>query len=143
VLNSFRDESEIAVAKVAGKVAAAGLLLHGEEFSEVPWASSDRNFNRIGINMFMYSELLRRSIEIGAKAFDFGRSTVNAGTYKFKKQWGASPIPLHWSYWLEKNQDLPDLSPENTKYALAIKAWSRLPVPVSNLIGPFLARNLP
>jgi hypothetical protein len=31
------------------------------------------------------------------KSFDFGRSTMNEGTYKFKKQWGCEPTQLHWS----------------------------------------------
>ena len=31
------------------------------------------------------------------KIFDFGRSTIDEGTYNFKKQWGAAPSPLYWA----------------------------------------------
>ena len=28
--------------------------------------------------------------------FDFGRSSPNKGTFKFKEQWGAEPHALNW-----------------------------------------------
>jgi hypothetical protein len=37
---------------------------------------------------------------------------------------------------------LPEVNPLNPKYRLFIQAWRRLPLPVANLIGPWLARSL-
>jgi hypothetical protein len=37
---------------------------------------------------------------------------------------------------------VPNVSPTNRKYSLFIKAWQKLPLPVSTLIGPLLARDL-
>jgi hypothetical protein len=34
------------------------------------------------------------------------------------------------------------VNPLNPKYQLFIAAWKRLPLPLSKLIGPFLARSL-
>ncbi len=143
ILSTFPDRAEIALVTVEDKTAAASILLHDTRSTEVPWASSNRAYNRIGVNMLLYWSMLERSIERGAAEFDFGRSTVDAGTYRFKKQWGAKPVELNWSYWLANGEALPDLSPENKKYAFAIRAWQKLPVPVTTLIGPLLARSLP
>ena len=37
----------------------------------------------------------------------------------------------------------PNLTPNSPKYALAVRAWQRLPVPVANLVGPWIVRRLP
>ena len=70
-------------------------------------------------------------------------STIDAGTYKFKKQWGAEPVPLHWEYWLPGNAALPELRPDAPKFRLAVAAWQRLPVSIANRIGPAIVKNLP
>jgi len=95
-----------------------------------------------GCNHFMYWELLRRSAEEGLTSFDFGRSKAGTGPYNFKKNWGFSPQQLPYEYYLVKARSMPDVSPTNPKYRLLVDGWSRLPLPVANFVGPFLARNL-
>lgn len=122
---------------------AAGFLVGGGDRLEIPWASSLREHNRLGVNMLLYWEVLKRAVEQGYRTFDFGRSSRDSGTYRFKKQWGAEPVQLHWHYWLRGGGDLPSLSPDNPKYRLAIAAWQRLPVAVANLLGPRIVKSLP
>ena len=93
-------------------------------------------------NDFMYWELMRLSVEQGIKVYDFGRSKDGAGSYRFKKHWGFKPEPLPYRFHLIKAKDVPDLSPVNPKYQLAIKAWQKLPLPVTHMVGPIIARNL-
>jgi hypothetical protein len=38
---------------------------------------------------------------------------------------------------------MPDLSPSNPKLELAVRAWKRLPLPLSKLVGPRLTKYLP
>jgi FemAB-related protein (PEP-CTERM system-associated) len=95
-----------------------------------------------GVNHFMYWELMRRSREQGYKLFDFGRSKAGTGPYSFKKNFGFEAEPLPYEYYLVKSQAVPDVNPTNPKYRLLIDAWTRLPLPVANFIGPFLARSL-
>jgi FemAB-related protein (PEP-CTERM system-associated) len=95
-----------------------------------------------GVNHFMYWELMRRSCEQGYKLFDFGRSKAGTGPYSFKKNFGFAPQPLPYEYHLVKSDAVPDVNPTNPKYRLLINTWTRLPLPVANFIGPFLARSL-
>jgi hypothetical protein len=37
---------------------------------------------------------------------------------------------------------MPDNNPNNPKYALLVAAWKRLPLPIANILGPLLIRNL-
>jgi FemAB-related protein (PEP-CTERM system-associated) len=93
-------------------------------------------------NDFMYWELMRRAAERGVKVFDYGRSKVGTGSYGFKKNWGFEPEPLHYEYHLVRADRVPDVNPLNPKYRLFIAAWKRLPLAVSRLIGPMIARSL-
>jgi FemAB-related protein (PEP-CTERM system-associated) len=93
-------------------------------------------------NDFMYWELMRQSAERGVRIFDYGRSKEGTGSYSFKKNWGFVPEPLHYEYFLVKSDQVPDINPMNPKYQLFIKAWKKLPLPIANLVGPLLARNL-
>jgi len=102
--------------------------------------SAARNFK--GVNHFMYWELMRYSREQGYSVFDFGRSKADTGPFSFKKNFGFKPQPLPYEYYLVKSERMPDVNPSNPKYKLMIDTWSRLPLPVANLLGPFLARSL-
>lgn len=95
-----------------------------------------------GVNHVMYWELMRLSAEQGYRLFDFGRSKAGTGPFSFKKNFGFEPQPLPYEYFLVKSGAVPDLNPLNPKYRLMINVWSKLPLPVANIIGPFLARSL-
>lgn len=143
ILQTFGEAITIAVVYWQDKPVGTGFLVrHGDQM-EIPWASTMRYANRISVNMFLYWEILKNAIETGCKTFDFGRSSPDAGTYKFKKQWGAEPVQLYWHHWVPEGCDVPDLSPKNAKFDLAIKVWQKLPLKVTTLIGPPLVKNLP
>lgn len=95
-----------------------------------------------GVNHFLYWELMRRSREQGYRVFDFGRSKAGTGPYSFKKNFGFKAQALPYEYYLVKSDAVPDLNPLNPKYRLLVNTWGKLPLPVANFIGPFLARSL-
>jgi FemAB-related protein (PEP-CTERM system-associated) len=125
------------------KAVASGFLVGFKKRLEIPWASSLRSHNSSSPNMLLYWTSLKFACENGYDTFDFGRSTPGEGTYKFKEQWGAKPVQLFWHYWLRSGGPLPELNPHNPKYKMAIKIWQKLPLSVTNLIGPAIVRNLP
>ena len=81
-------------------------------------------------------------MERGCDTLDFGRSTPGEGTFKFKEQWGAVPVPLHWEYRMLNGAELPNLSPTNPKYRLMIETWKRLPLPLATRLGPYIVRGI-
>jgi serine/alanine adding enzyme len=136
-------ESFICSVYYRGEPAAVGFLLGFRGTLEIPWASSLRRLNRFSPNMLLYWSVLKEACERGYRTFDFGRSTPESGPYKFKAQWGAAPVPLNWHYWLPQGSDLPDLTPNNPRYQLAVRLWQRLPIAVTKIIGPSIVKNLP
>jgi serine/alanine adding enzyme len=142
ILPHFGDSAELCVVRAGRRPVAAALVCHGRGTTEVPSASSLRAVNSTNANMYLYWQLLQRAVGRGQHTFDFGRSTVDSGTYRFKKQWGAAPYPAAWQYYVRRG-DRGDLRPENRKYQVAIRVWQWLPVWLANLIGPPIVRGIP
>jgi FemAB-related protein (PEP-CTERM system-associated) len=93
-------------------------------------------------NDFMYWNLMQAAAARGCRLFDFGRSKLGTGAYDFKKNWGFTAQPLPYEYKLYAASQLPDNNPLNPKYQLFIKMWKKLPLPLANLMGPHIVKNL-
>jgi FemAB-related protein (PEP-CTERM system-associated) len=144
VLREFPQRARICVIRIGARAVAAGFTIGHRGMLEIPWASSLREFNPSSVNMLLYAQLLEQAIADGYTVFDFGRSTVDSGTYRFKRQWGAEPVQLHWHYWLrDGGAEPPRLNPDNPRYRAAISAWQHLPLGLANRLGPMIVRNLP
>lgn len=143
ILGAFASQARLFVVRLRGSPVAAALVIGHRGHLEIPWASSLREANAIGVNMLLYWHVLEYACERHYQVFDFGRSTLDAGTYRFKKQWGAQPHQLYWHYWIRGGGAPPMLNPSNPKYRLAVATWQRLPLAIANRLGPLLVRNLP
>lgn len=143
ILQEFPDTTRICTTFLGDIPVAAGFLVSFRRELEIPWASSLRRYNSLSPNMLLYWTALSYACQSGHERFDFGRSTPGGATYRFKEQWGAKPVALHWQYWLKDGTGLPNLSPENSRYRLAIRLWRRLPVGVANVLGPRIVKYLP
>jgi len=143
VLASFPTRASVHVVRLRGRAVAAGIIYRTSGTVEVPWASSIRDYNSLCPNHLLYWSVIERAIAERAQVLDFGRSTPNEGTYKFKEQWGAEPVPLCWEYRLLRGATLPNTSPTNSRFRLAIRMWQKLPLSVATRIGPAIVRAIP
>jgi serine/alanine adding enzyme len=143
VLRAFPGRARVMVVRLEGRPIAAGIGYRTGRLFEVPWASSIREYNALCPNHMLYWHAIESALGEGVEVFDFGRSTPGEGTFKFKAQWGAQPVPLHWEYWLPPGHELPDQGPTNPKFKLAIEGWKRLPLWLANAAGPKIVRWIP
>ena len=143
ILECFPENTWICSVYVGNLSVASGFLAGSKNRLEIPWAAADSRYNRFSPNMLLYWSCLRFACEKGFTEFDFGRSTVGGGTYKFKEQWGAVPFQLYWYYWLRDGGTVPEVTPRNPKYDLAIALWKKLPVSITRTLGPHIIKNIP
>ena len=139
----FSDDLRVYVVRLGRVPVAAAIALRFRDIIIVPWASSLREHRQHCPNMLLYWTMLENASQLGARTFDFGRSTRDAGTHQFKLQWGATETPLHWEYLLLTKAAVPDHGPTNAKFAAAIAVWQRLPLWVTEAVGPAIVRNIP
>ncbi len=142
VLHEFATQSELCVVRAGSQAVAAALLLHGWGITEVPSASSLREFNSTNANMLMYWNLLERAVGRGQRYFDFGRSSRDSNTYRFKEQWGAVPHAAVWQSY-GRSGSPSEMRPNHPRYQRRIRLWQRLPVSLTRLIGPAIVRGIP
>ena len=102
ILTAFPAEAELCVVSAGREPVAAALSLDEQRKSEVTSASSlwcttppTPTCSCIGTCCD------GRSIR-GQSVFDFGRSSVDSPTFRFKKQWDALPHPTIWQYYVRK-----------------------------------------
>jgi serine/alanine adding enzyme len=143
ILQTFPDNSRIIIVRLNKHPVAAAFLLGHDTTLEIPWASTIKQVNHLSMNMLLYWEVLKFAIGSNYRFFDFGRSSKDSGTYRFKQQWGAKPRQCYWHYWLRGGGELPALNPNNPKYKALITLWKIMPVWLTKWIGPGIVKNLP
>jgi len=140
---TFGKDCEILTVLDAGGMPVSSVLSFYFRDEVLPYyAGDDMRARELAANDFKYWELMRHACARGLKIFDYGRSKVGAGSYAFKKNWGFEPRPLHYEYLLYKRDAIPQNNPNNPKYRLMIATWRRLPLWLTNRLGPLIVRNL-
>lgn len=144
VLEALGSRASVMALYLGGVPVSAAILIHWRDTVEVPWAVTLHSLNPVAINMRLYWELLQLAIERRCTVFDFGRSTRDAGTFRFKAQWGAQAVQLYWHHHNLRGVDSPTGMPnERTRMEAAVQMWSKLPLALANWLGPYISPRLP
>ncbi len=143
IVSAFPDESRVWIVRFQRQVVGAALTLANGNQLEVPWASSWRRYNDRCVNHLMYWKIIEDACHSGFRAFHFGRSSLDSGTYQFKKQWGAEAVPLYWYYFSRGTQPSEKVTSPQNSFHLATRVWSRLPVWLASAMGPHIISKTP
>lgn len=148
IFNHFGTRARIVLA-TKGETPIGGLMaLATHDTVTVPWAASLREYAACCPNMLLYWEAIRAASRDGFRRFDFGRSTRNSGTYRFKRQWGAQDEPIYW-YSIPVDA-VHDEEPHESRAhnvaaageELGVHLWRLLPCPVTRQLGPLVRKYL-
>ena len=143
IVRTFPDRVRLCVVSVGDQPAAAAFCGGHGTVVEGMWLGTRNQFRKQHVGYVMYWELIKDACERGFSRFHLGRSTVNSGGEAFKKRWNAVAMPLYWQYILRTRGDIPQLNVMNPRYRLAINTWRKLPVSVTQMVGPMLAGSIP
>ncbi|HET9952699.1 MAG TPA: FemAB family XrtA/PEP-CTERM system-associated protein [Candidatus Eisenbacteria bacterium] len=143
LMAAFPAEAGILVVRREGVPLASVLTFYDRGEVSPYYGGSLREGWRYGVNDYMYWSLMIHGMERGDTLFDFGRSKRGSGSFDFKRHWGFEPTPLAYQYALVRQKELPDLSPKNPKFSLAIDLWKRMPLALATRVGPMLVRYFP
>ncbi len=142
-LDVFGDAVEVQIVRAPTGEPIASLLSFYYKNQVLPYYAGGNALARtFGAHDFMYYHLMVRAVEKGKQVFDFGRSKIGSGPYKFKKNWGFDPIALEYECQILEGCQPQDLSPTSKKFELMVKVWKKLPLGVANILGPPIARHL-
>jgi FemAB-related protein (PEP-CTERM system-associated) len=142
IFTAFGENAQVVLVRKGAKAIGGLITLTFKDSLIVPWASSLRQYLPLCPNMLLYWEVLRLGCLQGFRRFEFGRSSRNSGTYRFKRQWGALEEPLFWY--------IIPINPYAAKQASIIRKqgtfltniWRHLPLSVTRWLGPQIRKYL-
>jgi FemAB-related protein (PEP-CTERM system-associated) len=142
VLDLFGEDSDILLV-FDGEEPVAGLLNLYFKGTILPfWGGGTRAARSLCANELMYFEAMCHASRRGCTRFDFGRSKVGSGNHAFKSNWGIAPEPMRYGIRTAPGAVPRDINPLSPRNRLKVEAWKKLPLFVSNRLGPVLSRGL-
>jgi FemAB-related protein (PEP-CTERM system-associated) len=141
VIDAF-DDADILTVYSDGRPVASVLSLYHNGTVMPYWGGGVWDARRLRANDVMYYALMNHARRRGCSHFDFGRSKVDSGAYSFKKNWGFEPEPMAYAVHTAEGQEPRDVNPNSSKYKAKIALWQKLPLPVANRLGPWIAKGL-
>lgn len=141
-LLAFGDDADILTILHEGVPVASVLSLYHNGHVMPYWGGGVFAARQLRANDVMYYALMNHARLRGCNAFDFGRSKTDTGAAHFKKNWGFEGAPLAYALRTANGAAPRDINPLSPKYQAKIKLWQKLPLPLANMIGPFIARGL-
>ncbi len=142
VLKEFGKSADVLIVRHGGVAVSSVLSLYWNGTVYPYWGGGTRAARALRANDRMYFELMHHARLRGCTRFDFGRSKTGTGPAAFKKNWGFEPAPLTYYERVANGAKARDASPANPKFSLQVKLWSKLPLPLANLVGPWISRGL-
>jgi len=143
LMDCFDDKIRIHLVGHQGTPVAAVLTFFYKNRVMPYYGGALKSYFHLAVNDFMYWELMKYGCEHGFKIFDFGRSKRGTGSFDFKRHWGFEPRPLPYQYSLHRRKEIPNVSPSNSKIKPFIALSKNLPLPIANIVGPYLIRYVP
>ncbi len=142
VLDAFGADADILTVRCGDRPVASVLSLYHRDAVLPFWGGGTAAARGLRANDRMYYELMIHARRRGCKRFDFGRSKTGSGPFAFKRNWGFEPQPLVYATWTAPGGRGRNTDPTSADHSAKIEAWKRLPLPLANLIGPWIARGL-
>jgi FemAB-related protein (PEP-CTERM system-associated) len=148
IMEHFGDQARLIIARSGSQPVGGLFALASDDVLTVPWAASLRSHASLNTNMLLYWETIQAAHGLGFERFDFGRSTRDSGTYRFKRQWGAREEPLYWYSLPNAVNDVTHAAAEHDDSMSASAAdfcvhmWQHLPLGLTRHLGPRVRKYL-
>ena len=142
MLDRFGEEADIVTIFNGASPVASVLNFYFKGVVHPYWGGGTWQARDCFGSELMYFETMCHASRRGCTRFDFGRSKVGTGNHSFKMNWGMEPEPLRYGIRTAAGAAPRDINPLSPRNRLKVEAWKKLPLWVSNRLGPLLARGL-
>ena len=140
--DAFGDECEIATVQGPNGPVVGLMSFYHNDTVYPYYVGANAEARKLHAFDHVYWTLMERAVARGCSVFDFGRSKIGTGAADYKKHWGFDGVPLEYQFHLFGDNKMPDINPNNPKYARFVKVWKKLPFAATMVVGPILARQM-
>lgn len=142
ILHVFEDQVVFAGAYRDGEaVAAAAGLVHGSEL-EIGWTAVLRKYRGLSPEVALYSRIAAEMSTRGLERLRLTDYPIGTNARRVPSWLNAEEVPLPWVR-LPATGRRPAGLHESAAFQVGTRIWRKLPLTVTNRIGPWLARYLP
>lgn len=142
VLDALGTDADITLVSDGDTPLSAVISLYHDGAVMPYWQGADMDARKARSNEVLYFSLMRHARERGCHLFDFGRSKVGTGTAHYKANWGFTSEPLDYYVRALDGSEARNINPMAPQYQRKVELWKRLPAPLVDLVGPWIARGL-
>ncbi len=142
ILETFSEKIEIVYVLLDGKPIAYDVVLEFKDSLVCQFNGALENHLHHYPNYLLIWSIIEAGCVGGFKEFDYCRSRKGSGTALFKSRLHMKEELLAYQYYVPHSDAVPERHPSNPKYQRLISLWKRLPLELTEYIGPLLVRYL-
>jgi FemAB-related protein (PEP-CTERM system-associated) len=146
ILGHFPDQFTVMTVRNNHQILGGGLVAKFRDTVYQTWGGMLRQYYDLNPNYILYWETIKAACGAGYHWLDLGRSEWDSGTYRFKKHWLSEPQPLYQQFYLNGVDQPPRVGSkirEEPKYRFVVSIWQRLPMAVTEALGPWIRKQMP
>ena len=141
VVETFPRNTRLYSCRAGDTPVAVALIGMYEGTVEGMWAGARRaDLRHLQANYVLYWEMMRDACVRGYTRFTSAAPPPTPAPRSSRTKWNAESQQLYWYFHRPDGGAMPALNVDNPKYQLAIAAWRRLPLWVTRIVGPRIAR---
>jgi len=143
ILSEFPYHSRVLSVKLDNDIICSRFLLFYRDTIIAMWGFSLNEYKKYNAYSLSNWEVIKYGCGKGYKYFDLGRCIRNSGVYNYKKRWGGFSKQLYYQYYLWNTNHIPNNAQLSSKRQKFANIWKRLPLLITNAIGPKLRKSVP
>lgn len=143
ILNEFPNHTKVLTVSFNGQLIGCQLLFIFKNVIIAAWGSSPDKYKNYYPDQFTVWEVIKYGCTNGYDHFDFGRCLCDTGAYGYKERWGGYSKQLYYQYYLNKSKMMPDTSQTNSKRKRFADIWRKMPIFMTDKLGPRIRKNIP
>jgi len=141
VIDAFGSDARVMLVRHGRELVGGLVAIAFADRLVVPWSTCRKAYFASCPNMLLYWRTIEAACADGFTRFEFGRSTRDSGTYRFKKQWGAAEEPLFW-YRIPLTAGSDESVSSGSGSEVLARMWQHLPLAVTRQVGPHIRKYL-
>ena len=123
------------------KIVGAAVFFHFGKKAMFKFGASDLNYQHLRMNNLIMWEAIKWYANNGYESFCFGRTDMeNVGLRRFKQGWGTKEYLIRYFRYDLNTDSLTRSNTDNMDLMLHL-VFSKMPIPISRILGAFLYRH--
>ncbi|MDY6865407.1 MAG: FemAB family XrtA/PEP-CTERM system-associated protein [Halobacteriota archaeon] len=140
ILHELPENSKILEVRMDDDVIYSAFYLFYKDRMINSWSSTLKEYRKYLPTDFGIWNAIKYGCENGYSCYDFGRSQIDSSNFEFKRRWGTEAKELHYQYYLNTINKVPNSTTSNPDRQIFAKVWKKTPVLVANNLGPMIRK---